>query len=38
MSKNKNTKKTDYAQQALRSTFKTTNIKNLSLKGRKPKA
>ena len=38
MSKNKKKRKTDYAQHALRSAFKNTNIKNLSLKGRKPKA
>jgi hypothetical protein len=38
MPKNHNPKKPDYAQQALRAKFKNINIKNLSLKGRKPKA
>jgi hypothetical protein len=38
MPKNKDSKKPDYAQQAMRAKFKNINIKNLSLKGRKPKA
>jgi hypothetical protein len=38
MPKNNDVKKPDYAQQAMRAKFKNINIKNLSLKGRKPKA
>jgi hypothetical protein len=38
MAKKKKARKTDHAQHALRSVFKLTNVKNLSLKGRRPKA
>jgi hypothetical protein len=38
MSKKKKFQRTDHAQHSLRSAFKATNVKNLSLKGRKPKA
>jgi hypothetical protein len=35
MSKKKKPRRTDFAQNAQRSVFKTTNVKNLSLKGRR---
>ncbi len=35
MSKKKKPRRTDYAQNAQRAVFKLTNVKNLSLKGRK---